>query len=67
MLLIQLENKVRQSAFKQHGKRFGSRHIVFAAGRQVTPYTAKDVSPFHRTKASRYFLMELGHANIISP
>jgi hypothetical protein len=49
------------------GKRLTGRHIVFPAGRQITAHTTKDISPVFGSKAAGYFLMYLGHSDIVFP
>jgi hypothetical protein len=38
---------------------------VLAAGGYVTAYQTEIFSSFHRVKATRYYLLSLGHTNVV--
>jgi len=38
---------------------------MFSAGREIAPDPAEDLGPFERPKAARYFLLDLGHADVV--
>ena len=38
---------------------------MFSAGREIASYAAEDLGAFERAKATRDFLLHLGHANIV--